>query len=678
MSLFGREHELAVLRGALVDATGGAGRLVLLSGEAGAGKSRLIEELLSHAGGVPVARGHAVDDAGAPALWPWTRLLRALPAVAEVAAHATDAVLSGAAQRFRLFAELADAMVAAAEPGGLVLVLEDVHWADRSSLLLLRQVCGELAASRLLVVASHRPALDGPLAELEPDLLRSPAAVVLPLGGLRVDDVSAWLAELRGPRRAEPGLAALLHERTGGNALFVRLLAEALPHDGPADAAGLRRVVAARPQLRRLITARTAALSPAAQHLVAVAAVLGERVPHGLLPAASGLAPPDVATAVDEACRAGVLGESSEHPGAWVFPHALVRDAVYDDLPAPRRARLHRQAALAIEADASLGQRAGRIATQWRRAGGEDDLRRCARWAGAAADDAAASFAVDEAAAFAEMALHAATAGGAGAGDRAELMLRLADARYAAGSLAEAMRLCVDTAAAAESAGRPDLAAQAALVVRGVGDPQVVQDTMRLARQALERLGEGEDEVTRCRLLAQLATAETHLGHLDAAQDHSAQAIATAEATGDPDAVLDAIRARHLALAVPERVAERLALGSRAVEVGGTARQPVAELWGHLWRADAAMQLGSLAVFDEETGQVERVATRHRSTLARWHLLRLRAVRTALVGEFAAARELNAEAGAVGVRMGDFSAEGMSQAFQPAAGARHRRPGRGR
>jgi DNA-binding CsgD family transcriptional regulator len=444
------------------------------------------------------------------------------------------------------------------------------------------------------------------------------------------------------------------------------LLTEALPHAGPVDADGLRRAVAARPQLSRLVTARTAALSPAARHLVEVAAVLGERVPHNLLAAASGLAAGEVASAVDEARRAGVLDEAPGHPGGWAFPHALVRDAVHDGLDASRRAGLHRQAALALEADGALPQRAGRIATQWRRAGGTEDLRRCARWAVEAAVDAGAAFAVDEAVAFAGMALQAATAAGVPAADRAELMLRLADAHYTAGSLSEAMRLCVQAAALAESVGRADLAAQAALVVRGVGDPQVLQDTMRLARRALDRLDDQDPgaDVLRCRLLAQLATGEADSGHPDAALDHSAQAIALAEATGDPDAELDAIRARHLALAVPERVGERLGLGRRAVEVGASARQPVAELWGHLWRADAALQLGTLAAFDEETDQVGLVATRHRSTLARWHLLRMRALRSALVGEFATARALNGEAAEIAARMGDLSAQGMSHAFR--------------
>jgi predicted ATPase len=143
--LYGRDHELAALRGALTVTMGGEGRLVLLGGEPGVGKSRLIAELLTGVGEVPVARGHAVADEGAPALWPWTRLLRALPEVAELAARATDAVLSGPAERFALFADVTEALIGTAAPRGLVLIVEDVHWADRSSLLLLRQLCGDLA-----------------------------------------------------------------------------------------------------------------------------------------------------------------------------------------------------------------------------------------------------------------------------------------------------------------------------------------------------------------------------------------------------------------------------------------------------------------------------------------------------------------------------------------------------
>ena len=578
MTLFGRAQQLAVLRESLAAALAGSGRLVLVSGEPGIGKTRLVEELLGDVGGAPVARGYAVADEGAPALWPWTRLVRALPAVAEAASQATDALSSGAARRFQLFADLSGALVRAAERDGLVVVLEDLHWADRSTLLLLRQLCDDLADSRLLVVGTHREVSDGPIAELEPDLVRSAVTTRLRLGALTMADVGTWLTDLLG-QHADPGLAELLHERTRGNPLFVRLLAEALPRDRLAAEADLRYVIASRPEVRRLIAGRVAELSPQARHVVGVAAVLGERFPLRLLTGVVETNEPVAMRAVDEVRHAGVLGEAPDQPGIWAFTHALVRDAVYGDLEPIERRDLHRRVARALEADEALPQRAGRIATQWRRAGEASDLRRCASWSRLAADESSAAFAVDEAVTFAALALDAATLAGAPAEEGAERTLRLAEATYAAGHLDRATDLCVEAAALADVAHRPDLVAAAALVMQGVGDPQTLRETQRLSLRALA-LGP-PDDATRSRLLGQVATTEADLGDGEAALDHSAEALHLAEASGDPDAILDAIRARHLVLSVPERVTDRLALGRRAVEVGVRARQPLAELWGH-------------------------------------------------------------------------------------------------
>jgi DNA-binding CsgD family transcriptional regulator len=663
VGLYGREAELAVLRGALASAGGGAGGLVLVSGEPGIGKSRLVGELVAGVGWLPVARGHAVDDEGAPSLWPWTRLLRSLPRVAEVAARVQDAALSGPAERFAVFAEIAEALAAAAAPRGLLPVLEDLHWADRSSLLLLRQVTAELGRSRVLVVATHRPVQGGGWAQFEPDLLRSPGTTALRLNGLDAAVVRDWLADLPGADpQPDPDLATWLHVQTGGNPLYVRLLAEALPPGGAPDGVGLRRLMTQRPDLRRLVTARVDTLPDPARVMVEAASVLGERFPRSLVPAVCGLAPEDADAAADEAVAAGVLGDATETPGILTFSHALVRDAVYAALPASRRTALHRTAARAIEADETLPQRTGRIATQWRRAGDRDDLARCARWAAMAADEATATFAADEAVALAELALESVTASGATPAVRSEATVRLARARYLTGDGSAAIRCCADAAALAEAAGCPDLVAQAALVVRGIGDPGVLAETIRLARRALE-LGV-EDEITRSQVMAQLASAEADAGDRDVALELSRKALDLAESSQDPDAVLDAVRARHLVLSVPDQVAERLALGRRAVEVGASASQPLAELWGHVWRVDAAFQLGNLTAVDTELDAIGHVAQRRRSPLSRWHHTRLRATRAGLLGEFAEARALNAQAEEIARPLGDISMVGMAQAFR--------------
>ena len=182
----GRVTELADLRGALAAARAGAGSLVLVSGPAGIGKTRLVEEAVAPSvAEVGVRWGRSVDDPGAPPLWTWRAVLRAVPGIPEdLPAGPTG---DPAADRFRFVAAATDALLRAAEPAGLVVVLEDLHWADDTSLRLLRHLAGELGRSRLLVVGTHRdPA--------PPELARMPAALVVPLRPLSEGDVRGYLA----------------------------------------------------------------------------------------------------------------------------------------------------------------------------------------------------------------------------------------------------------------------------------------------------------------------------------------------------------------------------------------------------------------------------------------------------------------------------------------------------
>ena len=163
--LAGRGQELGQLRAALVGAAGGAGHLVLLTGEPGIGKTRLAAAVTEMAGeyGVPVAAGYAIDDPGMPPLWPWRGVSRSVPALAAPLPDAPAVALAGladpagsvdsASARFVMFATACQALADAAAAQGLLIVLEDLQWADRTSLLLLRHLAGELARSRLLVAS---------------------------------------------------------------------------------------------------------------------------------------------------------------------------------------------------------------------------------------------------------------------------------------------------------------------------------------------------------------------------------------------------------------------------------------------------------------------------------------------------------------------------------------------
>jgi DNA-binding CsgD family transcriptional regulator/tetratricopeptide (TPR) repeat protein len=662
--IVGRNDELAQLRAALVAASGGAGRLVLVSGEPGIGKTRLASALTDMASeyDVPVAVGRAVDDPGMPPLWPWRETGRSVSALASAlddaagsAGGAPAAAADSAAARFMMFATACQALGDAAADRGLLVVLEDLQWADRSSLLLLRHLVGELPHSRVLVVATFRETTDTPLAGLLPALLAAGDARLIRLTGLSPPDIAQWLRML-GTSGDVDHLAGRLWAGTGGNPLFVRMIAERGTLAVGDEPSGT-------PELRHLVLARCDRLGKPARDLLGAASVLGERIDPPVLAEVAGLAPAAAGGLLDQAVAQGVL-ISAPDVGELSFTHALVRDAVYDELAPSRRMALHERAARALERSGRGAAVAGQIATHWRRSGGPGWAAHCVRWAREAARSATTSLAYDEAARFAALALDAAEADSAHAdpGLRAELALDAARAEFAAGHVKASLVRCQAAARFAEDAGRPDILTSAALVITGMGDPETVAAVDLLCAKAIVAVPPG-DAGSRARLRARQAIFAAETGAGDRARELSAEALALAERSGDPDALLDGIHARHVSLSAPQFLDERGELATRACEVANRARQPLAELWGHVWLVDAAFQAGDLAAVDHELGQIEQLAAYRKHSIAWWHLYRLRATRAALTGDLDEAEAHNEAARAVAARIGAVSTIGMYYAF---------------
>jgi DNA-binding CsgD family transcriptional regulator len=623
LPLVGRTRELAQLRGALVSASGGSGRLVLVSGDAGIGKTRLASACADMAAeyDVPVVRAYAVDDPGMPPLWPWRRLARDVPRLSDALSVKTG---DSASARFAMFADATDALAEAADADGLLIILEDLHWADRSSLRLLAHLAGDLARTRMLILGTFRQADGTPLADQLPDLLRSNEMRSIRLAGLGTPDIAHWL-RLKAP--AAEAMAAEVTAKTNGNPLFVRMLIE---HD-----------LDGHPELRRLVLAQ---VPDEARNLLGAASVLGERIDPPLLTRVSGLDEATVGDLLDRSVKAGVLRSTP----AISFTHALVRDAVYEELAPSQRMALHRRAAQALEdADTTA---AGRIANHWRLSGSTDWTVHCVRWARRAAASAIKDLAYDEAVEFAQLALRV---------PDAELTLELARAEFLAGRVRESTAHCEQAARLADAENRPDIKAGAALVITGVGDPRTITIVDRLC---VEALATDQPDAIRARLLASRALAAGETGS-STARDLSAQALKLAEDSGDPDALLDGIHARHYTLCAPQYRAERVELARRACELGETAEQPLAALWGHVWLVDAAFQIGDLAGVDYELNQIERFATARRHALAWWHLHRLRACRASLAGEFDRAMAANEAAREIAERLDTDSTTGMYFAF---------------
>jgi len=394
--------------------------------------------------------------------------------------------------------------------------------------------------------------------------------------------------------------------------------------------------------------------------------VLGERIDPPVLAEVTELAVADVGMLLDQAVTQGILVSTPDTAGLS-FAHALVRDAVYDELPPSRRMGLHEQAARALERSGRGAAFPGQIAGHWQRSGGPGWAGHCLRWAREAGRSAAASLAHDEAARFAALALSAAEAdtprgNSASTGLRAELTLDAARAEFAAGHVEASLAYCQAAARIAEDAGRPDILASSALVITGMGDPATIAAVDLLCARAIRAAPAGCTAL-RARLRARQAIFAAETGAGNRARELSAEALALAERSDDPDALLDGIHARHLSLCAPQFLAERRELATRACQVASRARQPLAELWGHVWLVDAAFQAGDLAAVDHELGVIEQLAAYHKHSLAWWHLHRLRATRAALVGELDAAVAHNEAARAVAAQIGAVSTIGMYYSF---------------
>ncbi|OHV49015.1 hypothetical protein BCD48_14120 [Pseudofrankia sp. BMG5.36] len=251
----------------------------------------------------------------------------------------------------------------------------------------------------------------------------------------------------------------------------------------------------------------------------------------------------------------------------------------------------------------------------------------------------------------------------AGADDAtfAQMTLELARARYDAGQVSEALRLCDEVAAAAARTARPDLVAAAALLPRWVTYPEAIEVITRLCRMAL---ASDQPPLVRSQLLSQLATVVGNTGAVAEAREHSDEALALAEQAGDGQTLLDAARAREMTLVGPDDSEERLRLADVVALQADRLNQPLAAVLGQQWRIRAAYQLGRLDAVDDAMTAAAALADRCQLPLVRWHQRRAVAARAELEGRFAAAREADLAAHQLARRSGDLQGVGLSYAFR--------------
>ena len=388
----GRERELTVLREAFEAARGGRGGVVLVSGEAGIGKTRLVQEIesVACANDAIVVWGRCYDIGGAPPYWPWTQVVEALgnaveehpdrtmrgeggvqailghsaPALAPIApgfvrtsAHEPQGRTEDPeSARFELFVAVERLLRDAADTAPILVVLDDLQWADPASLSMLEFVASSLPKARVLLIATCRDVAPHTLDSTFNALARMAGFRAIELTGLSASDVASYVERAIGAAAVATGVP--LHERTRGNPFFVREIArvmalpgsDSLPPEIPAS-------------IRAALSERLAPLPDAVRELLRSASVVGQSVEVRVLAQLSGRPLAETAKLLEEGARAGVI-KAAERPGTYRFAHDLMREALLEDVPASRSAALHGEAGDGLEAllGIAAGERAAELA----------------------------------------------------------------------------------------------------------------------------------------------------------------------------------------------------------------------------------------------------------------------------------------------------------------------------
>jgi DNA-binding CsgD family transcriptional regulator len=625
----GRERERADLLARLDVLRNGRGSVTIVIGEAGIGKSALVESVLDG----PALRGRCSPEEGTPAFWPWQTLVPA-----ELLTPPDTPGASAAEIRFTLIRRVTEAL-----PDGAVIALDDVQWADENGLALLRHLAGALPARPICLFATVRDP-DGarPMPEGLERLLALSDVHVHRLAPLPAASVGQYVRSIAGDR-LDPSWPDELHRRTGGNPLYLRELTRVLADDGRL--AEPAREYALPAELRRLAALRMAGVGAPGRRLIGAASVLGDEVDLTLLRA---VAAPDEYAAVSEAVAAGILVEDPAAPDRLRFNHTLVRQAHYDLATRDERLGWHAKVA---EATADPAERARHLV----RTAVDDERRRTALDACRdAALDAERRLAYEAAAYWYGQAVGLAPTDAL----RADLMLNEAEANFHAARFVTALERAAAASELAGRLGRADLAARAAVAVHDLGGTTANQAIVVLCARALEMLDEPSS--LHARVLAQYALALSDLSDADRAGQVAHRAIAMAERL-DPstaegaNALIDALRARHTFITGLPDVAERLEIGTRVRALATTANRPNAMLWSHIWRIEASMQVGAIAEVDNEIAALAAHTDRLAWRMGHWHVLRARAAQAARVGDFEQAEAYALEALAVAEECQDES-----------------------
>jgi tetratricopeptide (TPR) repeat protein len=662
-SFVGRAEALATLRETWIRTTKGQPGVVLLYGNAGIGKTRLCSRFAQEVqdAGATVLYGRCEEETLAP-YGPLVQSLRHyaiygdvldLPAATELArlgwpipTRDRRVAPEQAPERYQLF-EAAVALVRElAEPAPLLVILDDLQWADIPTLRVLRHQVRHVEDAPVMLVCTTRddePRMDEQRERALAELRREPIVETLTLTGLSEDETAELVAaRARGP--AGPDVVSRLWARTEGNPFYIEETVRtagdlAQLEEDLAESGAVHRSVPT--GIEALISRRLSGLAPATGEVLDAAAIIGREFGLGLLSAVLERPAPLVTDALEEAIREGLVVEIPGHVDRFAFCHALVRVTLYRRQPPSTRMELHARCGAALEERyAGSPAHAAELAHHFfeaRHAHGGD---KALEYSLAAAEWASGALAYEEAVAHKTQAQQVLAEQGRDQ-ERCALLLSCGRTLWRAGETDEARRTFETAAQLARELDDPELFAQAALGFgRRYYDPGEVDDQqIGLLEEALDRLGE-RDSGARARTLAGLADALHFREPPERVQALSREAVEMARRLGDEDALVVTLGGLHNALLHIRFLDERLAVGSEMLALVGDASREEHAAHALHWRLYDLFELGDMETARREHAQLVELAERLRQPLYQHFAAAWEAKWAETAGRFAEAEEL--------------------------------------
>jgi class 3 adenylate cyclase/DNA polymerase III delta prime subunit len=666
----GREKEMDELRAGLEDALSGRGRLLMLVGEPGIGKTRTSEEFATYAGlrSAQVLWGRCYEGEGAPAYWPWVQVVRSYVhdrdpkelmsemGPSEVRERLpglpTPPALEPEQARFRLFDSITTFLKNASKGQPIVLVLDDLHWADKPSLLLLQFLAREFRGARLMVLATYRDVelrRQHPLSQTLAELSREGLSQRVLLRGLTERDVARFI-ELTSGRTPPDALIEAVYRETEGNPFFVNEIVRLLVADGrlerPEEVKSWSVTI---PQgVREVVGRRLDHLSEECNRILTVASVIGREFGLDSLERVSDMSGDRLLETLEEAVGARVVAEAPSAVGRYSFTHALIRETLYEELGTTRRVRLHRQIGEVLEAlhGDNVEPHLAELAHHFSESAQGGDVDKAIDYATRAGERAFSLTAYEDASGHYQTALQALEVRDTpDEAQRCELLLSVGDARNSAGDRDTAKDIFIQAADIARKRNDAESLSRAALGFAGLlGEWGTVDErTMGLLHEALDALRK-EDSALRAMLLSRLSVELWFSGSTEPADVPSRQAVDMARRIDDPAALADALWIQHLVFSGPGTVEERLVGGTEIVrltdESGATGRA----FTGHYIRMLALLEMGDRLAACEALEAIARLTKEQRQPGPIGYATLYRATLPLLDGRFEEAKRLNEEA----------------------------------